>query len=253
MEHEALAADGTVRDLRSKLDSLIGDAAYIGEMRQRSEAQSRQFIFDGFFNKLLERFSGEYAVQFAEAAVDPDLDQTGLKVFLEELMSTPEQAEATIESVFAQIGWDALEQVLSERCDLEMFTSAKLVIKRSTYEEICAFSEQNFRQTAAKFRQTLVTGKAEGEIHLVLCFDEATNKIRVDLNGLLPWFYVFLAQSSTYFMRQGAPQDFKVCNKPILLTDTLDFCEHLLEAKDIVPPGCDVAAFFSDLLSSEDQ
>jgi len=41
--------------------------------------------------------------------VDPNLDQTGLKVFFEGLMDTPEQAAELIDSVFSEIGWDSLE------------------------------------------------------------------------------------------------------------------------------------------------
>jgi len=55
-------AGETVPELRTKLDSLIGDEAYLEDLRQRSAALSQKFIFDGFFNKLIERFTGEYAL-----------------------------------------------------------------------------------------------------------------------------------------------------------------------------------------------
>ena len=91
--------------LTQALAQALSDSAYLDELRQRNVEQSKSFIFDGFFSKLVESFAGEYAVQFAEVCVDPQLDQTGLKEFLEEAMPSEEQAKATIESVFDQIAW----------------------------------------------------------------------------------------------------------------------------------------------------
>jgi len=49
----------------------------------------------------------------------------------------------------------------------------KLVIKRASYEDICGNSNENFKATAARYMESLETGYADGEVHLVLCFDEA--------------------------------------------------------------------------------
>ena len=49
---------------------------------------------------MVEGFKTEYAVQFSDVIVDPSLDQTGLKTFLEEAMPTEELGAALIESIF---------------------------------------------------------------------------------------------------------------------------------------------------------
>ena len=84
--------------------------------------------------------------------VDPDLDDIGLKSFLEEALATDEIANATINSVFEAANWDAVERILGERCDLEVFASSRLVIRRVYYGEICANSRTRFKETAQKFK-----------------------------------------------------------------------------------------------------
>jgi len=70
------------------------------ELRRTNLAAANSVIFDGFFNKIKERFVSEYAVQLQAVVVDEDIDQSGLKVFLEEAMASPALASATIEAVF---------------------------------------------------------------------------------------------------------------------------------------------------------
>ena len=41
---------------------MINDEAYMAELRERNIAESQKFIFEGFFNKVVERITGEYSV-----------------------------------------------------------------------------------------------------------------------------------------------------------------------------------------------
>ena len=50
---------------------VMADSAYIEELRRMNIQDSQKFIFDGFFNKIIESFSSEYAIQFSEVIVDP--------------------------------------------------------------------------------------------------------------------------------------------------------------------------------------
>ena len=134
----------------------------------------------------------DYAVQFAEVALDPAMDVTGLKTFLEEKMPNPEKADKTIESVFEAMAWPLVEEVITGDCAFEVFSHSKLIITRCTKEEILASSKEDFRKNVATFRASQKTGFCEGEITLALCFDESTGQILVNKNSFLPYLYVIV-------------------------------------------------------------
>lgn len=62
--HECTAQ--TREQLSQSLQRVVSDTAYIEELRRINVEKSKQFIFDGFFNKIIESFLGEYAIQFAQ-------------------------------------------------------------------------------------------------------------------------------------------------------------------------------------------
>jgi len=70
----------------------------------------------------------------------------------------------------------------------------------------------------------------------------------IDLNGLLPFFYVLLMEGSKTLMTEGANENYGAINEPILIADVLDFCENLLQTDDVIPSEVDFATFVSDLL-----
>jgi len=44
------------------------------------------------------------------------------------------------------------------------------------------------------------SGQSSGDVELVLCFDEASKKILIDMNRLLPFFYVLMDRGSKHLM-----------------------------------------------------
>lgn len=48
-------------------------------------------------------------------------------------------------------------------------------------------------------------------------------------------------------MCNGKPQNFSVVNRPILKADMIQFCQYILEAKDIVPKDIDFMSYLTKL------
>ena len=55
----------------NRLNQLLSNTSYIDELREKNISLSQAFIFDGFFNKIIDSFTSEYAIQFREVVVDP--------------------------------------------------------------------------------------------------------------------------------------------------------------------------------------
>ena len=64
-----------------------------------------------------------------------------------------------------------------------------------------ATSKEDFLANAEKFRAIEKTGFCESDLVLSLCFDEASNKVLVNLNQFLPYLYVLIESGSRRLMK----------------------------------------------------
>ena len=231
----------------TELAKAKNDTAFIEELRQRNIGQEQSLIFDGFFNKLIECFTSEYAVQFLEILVDPQINVTGLKAFLEEAMQTPKQAAATIESVFTQISWSQIEELLTSSCEIEVFSRSKLVIKRITKAEMLATAKEDFLANSEIFQAIQKKGFCERDLVLSLCFDEVTKMVLVNLNQFLPYIYVLIESGSRSLMECGEKYAYHTINSPIQKSDILCLCENLIQAENLIPNNTDPVSFFKEV------
>ena len=118
------------------------------------------------------------------------------------------------------------------------------MITRTPYAVMLAEQRQNLKTTVAQFREMQRTGAAPSELVLALCFHEG--QIIVDQSRFMPYLIAMVVNGSNYLMSQGG-QDFKVVNKPILVADVLELCDHMIAAADLIPNQSNAMLFLQEL------
>ena len=151
--------------------------------------KEHKIIYDDFLDPICKKIS-ENEPKFAEVIVDPEFDESNLACFL------LRHQLKKVGGVFSSALWTELFEAMQATHQLYLFARSRLVIKQTDYESMKANSKQNFRASVAKYKELIESGQPTyHDIEFVLCFEEKSGQVTVDLNRFVPFVLLLVTQA----------------------------------------------------------